>query len=173
MALKRTRLTNAEKEAGLTVDEKKRGITLDDKIKATTSKKRKTLREIGDEVIEQEKAKKREVRARKKELNNKADRARVLSMNGGTESTPTKNNAKEVIRVLGTDGTEKSVHDLILQELGKATWEWKEVPVDKDFRLSLLNKLGKDGWKFAFVRDFPISESQKKIPSIFLQRPRG
>ncbi|HNW88076.1 MAG TPA: hypothetical protein PKN48_00305 [Bacteroidales bacterium] len=61
--------------------------------------------------------------------------------------------AKEVIkeiRILGMSGIEKTVSDLIQEEIGEATWEWKELLLDGAFKVSILNELGKEGWKFAF-----------------------
>lgn len=61
--------------------------------------------------------------------------------------------AKEVIkeiRILGMSGIEKTVSELIKEEIGEATWEWKELLLDGTFKVSILDELGKEGWKFAF-----------------------
>ena len=69
----------------------------------------------------------------------------------------------------GTDGTEKTVQQIIKAELDKCAWEWKQVDLDNKFRISQLNRLGKEGWRFAFIHE---TASDSKPNHICLQRPR-
>jgi hypothetical protein len=48
------------------------------------------------------------------------------------------------------------------------TWEWQYLEVDNKFKLNMLEKVGKDGWKFAFVLETAFSS--KKNPVLCFQR---
>jgi hypothetical protein len=155
----------------MTKEQKQQGMTLEDFIalqSATTlnkrrdsvKKKRRTLREIGKEILEREQEEK-DISSKPLRVEPPAVKERPVFIE--------KQIIKEV-RILDKE-QEKPLREIIEEEYASGTWEWKEVPLDKEFRRTLLDQLGKEGWKFAFVleRDL-IDPNSKKPDAIMLHR---
>jgi hypothetical protein len=66
----------------------------------------------------------------------------------------------------------KTIQEILNEELEKCTWDWKYVKINKDFKLNILTKLGKEGWKFAFIHEPKVADPNSKQPStVCLQKP--
>jgi len=66
----------------------------------------------------------------------------------------------------------KTVQEVLNNELERCSWDWKYIKIDKNFKLEGLTKLGREGWKFAFVHEPKILDPNSKKPStICMQRP--
>lgn len=76
---------------------------------------------------------------------------------------------KEVRIINENQGTEKSISEIVREEVGKVkAWEYKMIPMNK-FNVKELHKLGKEGWKYAFDLD-PILTSSVTITTFVFQR---
>jgi hypothetical protein len=75
-------------------------------------------------------------------------------------------------QIIETDNNRKELKNLIKAELEKCTWEWMYVDLDIKFKVTDLEKYGKQGWKLAFIHDYKLldSTSKKQIVLCF-QRP--
>ena len=58
---------------------------------------------------------------------------------------------------------------LLDEEFSKGVFEWKVLKMDKTLTLKMLNELGKEGWKFAFVLDTSVWKKDG-ISEIYMQR---
>jgi len=76
------------------------------------------------------------------------------------------------VRVLtNTQGTEKTIVEIVREELDKVKiWEFKTIPLS-GFSVKNLDPLGKDGWKFVFDLSPDICPSVKENTLVF-QRPK-
>ncbi len=78
---------------------------------------------------------------------------------------------KEVRIINDAQGTEKSVTEIIREEIGKIKiWEYKMIPVN-EFCVKDLNKLGKEGWRYAFDISPEVSHAFK-VTTLFFQRAK-
>ena len=74
---------------------------------------------------------------------------------------------KEVRIINENQGTEKSVTEIIREEVGKVRcWEYKMIPMNQ-FSVKELHKLGKDGWKYAFDLNPQLTTSVKITTFVF------
>ncbi len=74
---------------------------------------------------------------------------------------------KEVRIINENQGTEKSVSEIVREEVGKVkSWEYKMIPMDK-FSVKELHKLGKAGWKYVFDLDPTITTAVKLTTFVF------
>ena len=82
---------------------------------------------------------------------------------------------KEIRILNGTEKTKKTVNELLQIEVDKCIWDWKEVKLDKDFRSTMLSKLGNQGWRMAYIMEWKHLKSswREKPDSLFFQRPRA
>jgi hypothetical protein len=128
-----------------------------------TRKPRKTLAEKGREILKSE----------------SEDSPRKISIDIPFEtrkeepapsSKPIARETIKEIRILGMNGIEKTVSELISEEIGDASWEWKEIPLDSSFKISMLQDLGKEGWKFAFYFERSKFVDNAKFDIIAMQR---
>ena len=61
-----------------------------------------------------------------------------------------------IIRIIHSKINLSDIRKLIQEEMDEySLWEWLAVPI-KECRISHLNKLGKEGWKFAFTSDIAV-----------------
>ena len=76
------------------------------------------------------------------------------------------------IRILSEkDGRERTVKEILEEEIGKCNWEWKHVPLDDKFKVTILNTLGKQGWRFAFMTNWKlVNPNSKKMDELCFQR---
>ena len=151
----RIRRTKQEIEAGLTIEDKKAGKTLKDLI----AKKKKTSEyQVTDERYDEETNIRYIYKTKEVEVEKEVEVPVV----------------KEVRILNGTKQTKKSVQEILDLELEKCIWDWKEVFLDKKFKISMLEKLGKQGWKFAFSLDWKaIKPSWKDKPeTLFFQKAK-
>lgn len=78
---------------------------------------------------------------------------------------------KEVRIINDAQGTEKSVTEIIREEIGKIKiWEYKMIPVN-EFCVKDLKKLGKEGWRYAFDISPEVSHAFK-VTTLFFQRAK-
>jgi hypothetical protein len=156
----RVRRTKVEIEAGMTFEQKKKGYTLDDLDVPETLKKKKIeiTTKNGDKTWET-------VDHEYKTIYKYKDHERVIE-----KEVPV---VKEVRILNGTKKTEKTVDEILSEELGKCVWEWKTVKMDNKFRVGMLDELGKKGWKFAFITEWSLIDPSKKNKphTISFQRP--
>lgn len=151
----RIRRTKAEVESGMTQEEKRAQVlglkTTKAKAKSKSSKSKKTPKKEVTKTQVKVSTKKPEVVEVEKEV--------II---------------KEVRILNGTTGTKQTVKELLDEELGKCSWEWKYIPMDKDFKVSMLNTLGKQGWKFAFIHEpGVVNERAKNKPNVIcMQRAK-
>lgn len=140
----RVRRTKDEIAAGVSLEEKREGAA-PEKIR----KPRKTLRQIGRELIKQEEV------------------ASPSPVDRSFEKEKPRAKDIEIIRetrvISGKD--EQSLRELLDEEMANGRWEWKELKLDSSFRLDVLKEHGKTGWKFAF-----IFERQDEDSSVFLHK---
>ena len=82
---------------------------------------------------------------------------------------------KEVRVLSEKDGRERTVKQIIEEELGlNVKWEWLHIDLDNKFKVSQLNTLGKQGWKFAFMTDWKtIYPNTKKVDQLCFQRVKS
>lgn len=120
-------------------------------------RKRKTLREIGKEILDKEKEEK-ENNVKPIKVEPPVIKERPVFIE--------KQTVKE-IRILDKD-KEKPLREIIEEEFANGQWEWKEVPLDKDFKRTELDKLGKAGWKFAFILERDLFDPTSKKPNVIM-----
>jgi hypothetical protein len=150
----RIRRSKAEMAAGMTVEDKRAGLTMDtfkasnkeaEKKPLSTSAKKATKEyaDTGIKLIFEERIVEKEIPV-----------------------------IKEVRILNSTEGTEKTVQEIMNLELRKCTWEWMQLPI-KDFTVAQLKKLGKEGWHMAFTHN-PKDHipSSTKGEQLCFQRPR-
>lgn len=78
---------------------------------------------------------------------------------------------KEVRIITDAQGTEKTVTEIILEEIGKVkVWEYKNIPIN-EFSVKDLKKLGQDGWRYAFDLTPAVTHSVK-VTTLVFQRAR-
>tara|TARA_Y100000034_G_scaffold119927_1_gene162218 strand:+ start:1796 stop:2326 length:531 start_codon:yes stop_codon:yes gene_type:complete len=172
----RIRRTKKEIEAGLTVESKKRGVTLEQQIEQNEqhANARVQARQIQDAATRKKprKAAKKivetydEVDHKYKKIYKYRVQERIVE-----KEVPV---IKEVRILNGTKGSEKTVQELLNQELNKCTWEWKELKMDNNFRATDMKELGKRGWKMTHIMEWRLlKEDWKKKPdTMFFQRPK-
>ncbi len=151
---KRIKRTKAEIEAGMPIFAKREGMTLG------------------------------EWQAKQKEAQIKADEQNHKIQKTGPkfpDPLPVKQNHKDSFRevkevqkiILETKNNKKEVKALFKEALERCAWEWKRINLDRDFKVSMLDKLGREGWKFAFMVEWPvIMPNSKKSNEILFQRPK-
>lgn len=76
---------------------------------------------------------------------------------------------KEIRIILGDEGSPITIEELIENKLAEISHfpkcEWIQLDLDKDFKSSTQDKLGKEGWKFAYIMDWGcVKESWKNRP---------
>ena len=80
---------------------------------------------------------------------------------------------KEVRILNGAKGSEKTVQELLDQELQNCRWKWKELKMDGDFTSAKMKQLGKDGWKMTHIMEWRIikPEWKDKPDTMYFQKP--
>jgi hypothetical protein len=74
---------------------------------------------------------------------------------------------KEVRIINENQGTEKSVSEIVREEVGKVkSWEYKMIPMNQ-FNIKELHKLGKAGWQYVFDLDPQVTSSVKVTTFVF------
>ena len=171
----RIRRTREEIDAGLTVAQKKKGVTLAD---ISSNKKEQRRRE---KLVKSTKPKRK-----KRSPNTKYDTQEIIrdTFEGPVKYIYKTNEViKEVeveipvikeVRILnGLKKTEKTVQQIMSEELEKCIWEWKHVTLDKKFKVKDLDTYGKQGWKFAFIHSPSTTNPKSTKPDIVcFQRPK-
>ena len=188
---KRIRRTKEEIDAGMSAEDKRKGLTLEainrrnKKTIETKDKLEKFRKQIKKE--DEKKKIKRKKRKTKKYARIKTSLELIDATKKGREGLPTRTvfkdrivekkvevpTIKEVRILNGTKSTDKTVQELLQQELNKCKWEWKEVK-ETDFQgISQLTCLGNKGWKFTHEIDWKIvnPEWKNKPRSLYFQRP--
>ena len=154
MGRKRIRRTKAEIEAGVTVEQKKA------QLKEEAAKKAQEAVKAAEEENKQDAQNKKKPRKKKKasETNiedlpqtSKPLEDSFLRYTQTPKEPVVKTEIVKEVRVLNTAGTEKTVQQILNEELKKCTWEWTRLPIVENFKVEQLNKLGKEGWTFAFI----------------------
>jgi len=192
----RVRRSREEIDAGMTVDQKKKGMSLEDILAKTPTKTRISKAagylKLMEKDEEQKKNQKKLLRKTRKKANSKKyarteTRAVIIdATQAGQAKMPTRTvysdkiievpvevpTIKEVRILNGTKGSSKEVKDFLKEELQKCKWEWKEVVLDKSFEFGILEKLGKEGWKFAHAMSWKAVKSSWKDrkDSLFFHR---
>ena len=80
---------------------------------------------------------------------------------------------KEVRILNGAKGSEKTVQELLDQELQNCRWKWKELKMDGDFTSAKMKQLGKYGWKMTHIMEWRIikPEWKDKPDTMYFQKP--
>lgn len=176
----RIRRTKAEIKAGLTVAQKKKGVTLESLLQ-TQKEQRKEAKKREQLVKSTDTPRKKRSANRNYVTTEEVIREDFDGPKKYIYKTETVEKEVEVkipvikeVRILnGTKKTEKTVQEIMKQELDKCSWEWKRVPMDNNFRATDLNKYGKQGWKFCFIFDPKISSPGTTKPEVIcFQRPK-
>jgi len=156
----RIRRTKIEIAAGMTFEQKKKGLTLDDLDipKSATEKKIEVTKKNGDKTWEKVDHEYRTIYKYK-------EHEKIVE-----KEVPV---VKEVRILNGTKKTDRSVSEIMNEELNKCSWEWKNIKMDGNFSVKMLDELGKKGWKFAFITEWSLIDSSKKNKpnTISFQRP--
>jgi hypothetical protein len=78
---------------------------------------------------------------------------------------------KEVRIINENQGTDKSVSEIVREEVGKVNaWEYKMIAMNQ-FGIKEMHKLGKEGWHYAFDLD-PTITTAVKVTTFVFQRAR-
>lgn len=78
---------------------------------------------------------------------------------------------KEIRIIKDNQGTEKSVTEIVREEVGKVKiWEYKMIPIN-EFCVKDLKALGKAGWRYAFDISPEVSHAFK-ITNLVFQRAK-
>lgn len=152
---KRVRRTKEEKAAGITLEQKKESLHKEEEIPAQELPKkrgRRKLTDIGRELLSEGQ---KENKSDSPAFDNKEKR-----------DTPEKER-QVVVQLINN---KKELQEVLAEEFANGYWEWKEVIIDSSFRINLLNDLGKEGWKFAFVLDKTLLSSVDKPNTLYFHR---
>ena len=200
----RIRRSKEEIDAGMTVEQKKAGLSIQDvenlknPPEPDKPKKRLTRAQGLERLIHKEKEDRKQQKAearkrRRKEKESKYARVETRSIlidatEAGQSKMPTRTVFKDKIievpvevptikevRILnGTKKTQKTVEEIMKEELQKCKWEWKELKMDKNFDFKKLQKLGEQGWKHAHTMSWRLLKPswKDKPDSMYFQRPR-
>jgi hypothetical protein len=75
--------------------------------------------------------------------------------------------------IVKTKNNSEELHRIMQAALENCVWEWKYVPLDEKFKIEQLDKLGKQGWKLAFIHDNRLLHPKSEKPDILcFQRPK-
>ncbi len=75
--------------------------------------------------------------------------------------------------IIKSEDNEEELRSLIQESLDKCIWEWKELPIDSKFKVTMMGSLGKQGWRFAYIFDPKMVDSNSKKPQVMMfQRPK-
>jgi len=155
----RLRRTQAEIEANLSVTEKRRGVTIEDK---------KKLNKVSTTVLKEVITSKTPYETEILDNVDISDDGVVKTVFKTRQTTVEKFIEKPVIkevRILSEkDGRERTVKEILEEEIGKCKYEWKRLPMDKSFKVTMLDTLGKQGWKFAFIAAWKLMDQTTKKP---------
>ena len=165
----RLRRTQEEIEVGLSVEEKRRGVTVEDKkrlnkdsgqvIKTTLKSKTPYEEEVLDKVDMSDDGTVRTVFKSRQTVVEKIIEKPVI---------------KEVRILTESTGRERTVKEILEEEIGKCKWEWKHVPMDSKFKVNMLDAFGKQGWRFAFMTNWQaVTPGSKKPDELCFQRIKG
>jgi len=154
----RLRRTQEEIKAGLTVGEKKRGVTIADKKRTSMGEKVVETKLVSKTPYEDEVVDKIET------SNDGTVQTVFKSRQTVIEKIIEKPVIKEVRILHEKDGRERTVKDIMEEEIGKCKYEWKRLPMDKSFKVTMLDTLGKQGWRFAFITNWKIMNPNTKKP---------
>lgn len=147
------RRTTKEIEAGLPLGMKRDGMTLEAWLERQEKKEKKPI---------PEKEKTKEVKSE------------FFSKPKQPDPPPKKVYVRSIERIIiQTKDNEEEIKNLINEAVDQCLWEWKNVPLDNKFKITILDKLGKDGWKFAFIYEPGLIDSKSNKPDLIcFQRPK-
>lgn len=162
----RLRRTLEEINVGLSVEEKRNGVTIEDKRKINSS---------GEKVIKTTIKSKTPYEEEVLDRVDMSDDGTVRTVFKSRQTTVEKIIEKPVIkeiRILNeSTGRERTVKEILDEEIGKCKWEWKHIPLDNKFKVTMLGTLGKQGWRFAFMINWKIVDpNSKKLDELCFQR---
>ena len=190
---RRIRRSKQEMDAGMTVEDKKRGLSIEDVKERNTKNEnaKDKLAKYREQVkrADDEKAKAKPKRkSTKKYIGTVTSGELIDATERGREGLPTRYVYKDKlvekpvevevikeVRILnGTQDTQKTVQQIMQEELNKCTWEWKEIEETSFIGLDQLTELGKQGWKYAYDMDWKIikPEWKDKPRTLYFQRPK-
>jgi len=74
---------------------------------------------------------------------------------------------KEVRIINEKQGTNKTVSEIVREEVGKVkAWEYKHIPISQ-FSVKELDKMGKEGWRYAFDLSPQLTSAVKTLTFVF------
>lgn len=167
------RRTKEEIGGGLTLEEKRQGKTLEQKKEGIVSSKRASVAHSPTKE-DLDRMKDKLIPVEVKEIIYKdAEELDADQYDWKGDSKVVINNEIKYIKeiVFVEKGKNKNlVQDIIKNELYKCQREWLEVVMDEKFRFSDVEKLGKQGWNFAYTHCPSVFKEgdTKKYPDIML-----
>ena len=155
---KRIRRTKVQLEAGMTVNDVRSGVSIEEFLSRKKEKDEKSRQEKEAKI----KSKVTEV------IGSKAEVSKVLK----NEHLDDHTKVVQVVKIIyGEDEAGRSAQQIIDELFCHCKWEHKKVDLDKNFRATMLNTLGKDRWRLVFTHDPRILDKASNKPvQLYFQR---